>query len=330
MSVDLVTGATGLVGGNLVRTLIEYGRNVRVIIRKESNTSCLDEIQGIDIIEGDITNISTLQHACKGVEYVYHCAALISMLPRMAEMMWNVNVEGTRNVIQAAITNSVRRLIHCSTVDAFGLPETNIPSNESNAWNWDRLGLENPYARTKFEAQQSVLDYAKEELDAVIVNPTYMFGEYDLRPSSGQMILEIASGKGLFYPSGGNNFVDVEDVTKAMVVAAQKGRCGECYILGNENLTYREIFTKIATILNINPPQIPLPYPVARVSGWGGDLASMLTGKELKIVTNTVKLGYIDHYYDSQKAVNELEMPQTPIDYAIERAVQWFQNEGMI
>ncbi|MCP4427113.1 MAG: SDR family oxidoreductase [Chloroflexi bacterium] len=330
MTLDLVTGATGLVGGNLVRTLIEHERQVRVLVRKSSNTAYLDGLPNVEFFEGDITDVASLNRAFVGVENVYHCAALVSFWDRMADRVWEANVVGTQNVVQAGITNAIRRLIFCSSVDALGLPEDGKPSAEEAPWNWDRLGLENPYPRTKYESQKVVLAAAGKEIDAVVVNPAFMFGEYDQHPSSGKMILEVASGKAKVYTPGGNNFVDVKDVTKAMVTAAEKGKCGECYILGHENLTYREIFTRIARVLNVAPPHFALPYPLARVGGWLGDQLSAMTGKESSVSTFTAKLGFVDHYFDSQKAVSELGMPQSPIDDVIERTVRWFRKEGML
>jgi dihydroflavonol-4-reductase len=157
-----------------------------------------------------------------------------------------------------------------------------------------------------------------------------MFGAYDSRPSSGRMILEIARLKLIGYPGGGNNFVDVADVVTGMINAAERGRCGECYILGHTNLTYQEIFARIANCLGRRAPQLPLPYPLARLGGWFGDLAGWLTGREPTINSASVKIGYVNHYYTPAKAIGELALPQTPIDQAIERAIAWFRQANML
>lgn len=329
MAVDLVTGATGLVGNNLVRKLVADGRTVRVLVRPTANTRYLADLP-VEMAAGDVTDLASLQRACRGVENVYHCAAVVSIWEGMAKQMWAVNVGGTKNVLAAAKGAAVRRLIHCSSVDAIGLPEGDQPSTEETPWNWERLGLANGYARSKYEAQRLVLAAAGRELDAVVVNPTYMFGAYDSRPSSGRMILEINKLKVIGYSSGGNNFVDVEDVAVGMMSAAESGRCGECYILGNVNLTYREMFGCIAELLGRGGRQIPLPYPLARVGGWFGDVAGWWSGREPAINTTSVKMGYVNHYYDPAKAIRELDMPQTPIEQAIERAIAWFRQVGML
>ncbi len=330
MAVDLVTGATGLVGGNLVRALVAQGRQVRILVRPSSRTEHLADVPGVERVLGDVTEPDTLAPACAGVERVYHCAALVSMWPRLAAAMWSVNVDGTDHVVAAARRAGVRRLVHCSSVDALGLPESAAPSTEDTPWNWDRLGLDNAYARTKYESQRRVLAAAGADVDAVVVNPTYMLGAYDARPSSGRMILEVAAGKAIGYPSGGNNFVDVEDVAGAMIAAAERGRRGECYILGGVDLTYREIFTLIAEVLGVRPPRLALPYPLARVGGWLGDLAGAVTGREPAVTTPTARLGYVRHYYSPQKAIATLGMRQTPIRDAIARAVRWFRARGML
>jgi dihydroflavonol-4-reductase len=330
MNIDLITGATGLLGGNLIHTLLKEDRSVRALVRQSADLQVLQRLPQVEIVYGDITDPSSLDQAMRGIENVYHCAALTSLWNGRADKIWEINVNGTHHIIQAAIQARVKRLIHCSTVDALGISETKVPANEETVWNWDRLGVENPYARSKFEAQKLVLGAAQSQLDAVIVNPTTMFGAYDLKPSSGQIILLIAGGKLPFYPVGGDNFVNVEDVASGMVKAAQYGQSGACYILGHENVTYKDIFDRIATQLNVSPPRVKIPYQISRIGGWFGDIMGHVTGVEQTINTNTVQLGALDHYYCSKKAVKELGLTQSPVDKAIEHAIQWFIEVGKI
>ena len=330
MAIDLVTGATGLVGGNLVRALVARGRQVRILVRPTSQTAHLGDLKGIARIVGDVTDADSLLPACDGVEHVYHCAALVSMWPRRASEMWQVNVAGTDNLIAAARHAGIRRLIHCSSVDAIGLPESDAPATEETPWNWDRLGLDNAYSRTKLVAQEHVLEAARGDLDAVIVNPGMVLGAYDARPSSGELILGVAAGQGIGYPTGGNNVVDAADVASGMIAAAERGARGELYILGGENLDYRALLTRVAEVLDVSPPRIPLPYAVARVAGWAGDLYAAVTGTEPRITTQVARLGYVRHYYSPAKAVAQLGMSQTPLRETIERAVTWFRAVGML
>jgi len=330
MAIDLVTGASGLVGGNLVRELVNRGRKVRILVRKNSKTCHLDDLEGIEKVEGDVTDRKSLELAFQGVKDVYHCAAMVSMWAQHEEQMYRVNVDGTRNVIWASLQASIRRLVYCSSVDAIGLPTNGIPSKENSEWNWDQLGLDNPYARTKYAAQKLVLDVSKSLLDSIVVNPTFMFGAYDTRPSSGQMIIAIANGKMLGYPQGGNNFVFVNDVVNGMIAAADRANSGDAFILGNSNMTYKQIFSKISNVLNIKPPRFAIPYAVARFGGALGDLFSTITSLEPDVTTITAKMAYVDHYYDPGKAVRELDMQQTPIDVAIEHAVRWFRDKKIL
>jgi dihydroflavonol-4-reductase len=330
MAIDLVTGATGLVGGNLVRALVARGRQVRILVRPSSRTAHLDDLPTLERTVGDVTEPESLVAACDGAEHVYHCAALVSMWARRAEAMWQVNVGGTDHVIAAARHAGVRRLVHCSSVDAIGLPESDAPATEDTPWNWDRLGFDNAYARTKLVAQEHVLAAARADLDAVVVNPGLVLGPYDTRPSSGELILGVAAGQALGYPSGGNNVVDVGDVAAGMIAAAERGERGQLYILGGENLSYRDLLTRVAEVLRVSPPRIPLPYVLARVGGWAGDLVAAATGREPRITTLVARMGYVRHYYSPAKAIARLGMPQTPLRETIEHAVRWFRAVGML
>jgi len=329
MNKDLITGASGLLGGNLARMLVERGRRVRVLLRRSSKTFHIDDL-AIERVSGDVGDLRALTDAMQGVDTVYHCAAKVSVSRVMTPAVWETNVEGTENVLRAAAAAGVRRVVHCSSVDALGLPENGQPSDETAAWNWDRLGLENAYARSKYEAQRLALAAAREGQDVVVVCPTFMFGAYDAHPSSGAMILAAAKNPLRLGLPGGNNFVDVMDVAEGMIAASVDGCPGEVYILGNENLTYSEIFERIGGVLGRRAPMVPLPYTAARVVGWGGDLSQRLSGKEARINTPVAKLGYVGHYYDPSKAVRELGLQRRPVEGALRRAVDWFRQVGML
>lgn len=327
--IDLVTGATGLVGSNLVRLLHSLKRKVRLLVRKTSNVSLFSDLDSLTFVEGDVTDLVSLNQAFAGVENVYHLAAAVTIRRKMNEAIWRANVVGTQNVIKAAQESGARRLIYCSTVDALGLPEGDEPASEDTPWNWDRLGVENAYARSKYEAHKAVLAAARAGLNAVIVCPAFMFGAYDARPSSGQMILAIARRLLPGYPGGGNNFVDVRDVAQGMLAAAQAGRPGEVYILGGANLSYKEIFTIIAGVVGVPAPRFAIPYPAAWIAGQFGDLYERTSGRDIGLNSATVRVSYLRHYYDPSKAIRELGLPQTPIDTAVERAAAWFRKQGM-
>jgi dihydroflavonol-4-reductase len=248
----------------------------------------------------------------------------------MTPAVWDANVTGTDCVLRAAAAAGVRRVVHCSSVDALGLPENDQPSDETARWNWDELGLENAYARSKYEAQRMVLEAARRGQDVVVVCPTFMFGAYDPHPSSGALILAAARSPFLLALPGGNNFVDVEDVADGMIAAAVGGCPGEVYILGNENMTYAEVFARISSVLGRRVPSVPMPYAAARLAGWGGDLSQRLTGKEAEINSSVARLGFVGHYFDPSKAVRELGLRRRPVEGALQRAVDWFRQVGML
>ncbi|MCG8592027.1 MAG: SDR family oxidoreductase [Proteobacteria bacterium] len=326
MALDLVTGATGLVGGNLVRALARRGRQVRVLTRRPADLGQPD----VEVVPGDLADPASLVAACTGVDRVFHCAARVSLWPPDADAIWRDNVLGTEHLLRAARAGGVRRFVHCSTVDALGLPEGAAPADETTPWNWDRLGLDNPYARSKRAAQERVLEAAQHHLDAVVVNPTYMFGPHDRKPSSGRMILEVAAGRAVAAPAGGNNFVDVRDVAEGLVAAAERGRRGEAYVLGHLNWTYRQAFTAIARAVGRPPPRFTLPRGVARVGGIAGDVWGRLRGREPAVHSITARLGSVGHYYSWAKAERELGFQPGPVETAIADAVHWFREAGML
>ncbi|MHB0877609.1 MAG: NAD-dependent epimerase/dehydratase family protein [Anaerolineae bacterium] len=328
--VDLVTGASGLLGGNLVRVLAGQGARVRILVRRNSRIEHLADLPAIEKAEGDVTVPASLERAMVGVRYVYHCAARVTIARRMTDAVWQTNVWGTMNVLQAARTAGIRRLVYCSTVDALGLPEDGRPADEQTPWNWDRLGVENAYARSKYEAHQAVLGAAASGLDVVIACPTYMLGAYDVRPSSGRLIITCAKSHLLPRVTGGNNFVDVLDVTEGMIAMAERGLVGEAYILGNANLPYTEVYGMIAAAIGRRVTVVPLPFSLALLAGRAADVLARGNGRDAGLNSALVRLSYLRHYYDPAKAVRELGLPQRPVAGAIERAVAWFRQVGML
>ena len=335
----LVTGATGLAGGNLVRELAGRGEAVRVLVRNRSNLAAFQDLPSVGRVQGDILDRDSLEKALHGIEEVYHCAAMVSMWVPDRMKMWRINVEGTRNVLEVSQQKGVRRVVHMSTVDAIGFhtPEgwgsREKPSHEGVPYQND--GLKIPYMQTKHEAQQVALKFAGEGgLDVVVVNPTYMLGPYDVKPSSGSMIVQVVKKRAKGYTTGGNNFVDVRDVAVGTVSAMEKGRSGELYILGHENLSYKEAFSRIARVVDVPPPRGPIPkaaaYSVGALGTISGQLFGWLGANPEHFNLDSVKMGFIEHYFDPSKAVRELGMPQTPIEKAVEDAHRWFLDNGYL
>lgn len=323
----VITGATGLLGSNLVRLLANLGYQIVCTKRRESRTDHLKDLP-IRWIEADLNDLDSLKRAFDGVEVVFHCAALVGYGPIIDRTIEQTNIKGTQNVVDAIRATGVRRLIHCSSVDALGLPDDNYPADETTPWNWDKHGVDYGYPRSKFLSERIVLQASG--IDAVVVNPSFMIGAFDTKPSSGRLVLRIAKGWLPFYPSGTNNFVDVQDVCRGMVLALEKGRRGERYILGGVNLTYQEFFRLVTKCVSRRSMHTRIPRIFAICGGLLGDLFSYLTGMEFDLNSQTAKLGYLSHQYQSAKAQRELGYTWQPIESAINDAVRWFQDEKML
>lgn len=325
-----VTGASGLLGGNLAVILCDRGDDV---VATRRGTSRVQHLDGLPITwaEADLSDPKALARAFDGCEVVYHVAAQVSIRRKATPLMVAANVDGTRNVVEAVRAAGVRRLVHTSTVGAVGLSEDGKPCTESARWNFPEHGMEDGYVRTKHEAETIVLAAARDGLDVVVVNPTYMLGPYDAKPSSGQMILELAKGKIPGLTSGGNNFVDVRDVARGMIAAAERGRSGERYILGGEDLSYAEAFARMAKVIGCAPPRIPLPRWISTVFGWAGDLQERFSAKEPLLNSVTVGWGYCTTYkFSSVRAERELGYTHGPLEPAVADAVAWFRAQGML
>jgi dihydroflavonol-4-reductase len=325
-----ITGASGLVGGNLARELVRQGYAVRAIRRNPASIAHLAD-EPVEWLPGDLDDVASLTAAFLDTDVVFHCAALVTLDPHPTPTLVKANVAGTRNVLEAVRNARVPRLVHCSSVVAVGLSENGQPSDESARFNFAEHGLDDGYTITKRQSEDLVRDAARDDIDAVIVNPTYMLGPYDAKPSSGRMIVGVVKGQSPGYTSGANNFVDVRDVARGMILAWQKGRRGERYILGGHNLPYHEIFTRIAVVAGIAPLTWSVPRPLASIAGLFGDLQQWITGKEPLINSGAVRWGYTSTFqFSSAKAERELGYTYGPIEPAIADAIAWFRTHGIL
>jgi dihydroflavonol-4-reductase len=325
-----VTGASGLVGGNLALELVSQGHEVRAIRRSVASTRHL-EGQPIVWAPADLDDVAALTEAFRGADVVFHCAALVSILRRVTPQLTRANVDGTCNVIAAVRAANVPRLVYCSTVGAVGLTENGKPCTEQARWNFAEHGLDDGYVTTKRRAEDVVEQAVRAGLDAVVVNPTYMLGPYDAKPSSGKMILGVVERQAPGFSTGRNNFVDVRDVARGMVLAWQKGATGERYILGGENLSYEDAFARIAQVAGVPPLTWRVPYLAALAVGLVGDAQHQITGKEPLITSNSVRWAYCSTFqFSSAKAERELGYAHGPIEPAIADALAWFRAHRML
>lgn len=321
----LVTGATGLVGNNVVRMLLQRGRRVRVLVRPDGS-SAGRPLAGLQIepVPAELLDEAGMRRAVDGVSSVVHSAAVVHVGWRHLDQMRRVNVEGTRIVARAARLAGAR-MIHVSSVDALGLrPDGALADEETPSGGM----LECPYVVTKREAERVVLEEVDRGLDAVIVNPVYMIGPWDWKPSSGRMLLEVGAGRGTFAPPGSNDFVDVRDVAQGILAALARGRSGRRYILGGEPLSYLDAWRIFARISGRMQPLGVAPRPLVHVAGWCGDVAGMFLSRELPVNSAATGMSMLPHNFSCTRAETELGYTRRPFDAAAQDAWEWFLEHG--
>jgi dihydroflavonol-4-reductase len=321
----LVTGATGLVGNNVVRRLLDRGWQVRALVR--SGRSVQDRsLAGlpIDLVRGSLEDAGSLRQATAGVDAVIHSAAMVHCGWRHAAEMHRVNVEGTRLVAQAA-RQAGARLVHVSSVDAIGLRDDGLPADEETP---PGGMVECPYVVTKRLAEAEVLREVDRGLEAVIVNPVYMIGPWDWKPSSGRMLLEVGSGKGLFAPPGANDFVDVRDVVAGIEAALARGQSGRRYILGGHRLSYLDAWRIFAMVAGSMQPLGVAPSLAVRAAGLAGDLAGLFTRREPPVNSAAAVMSMLQHNFSCQRALAELGYTYRPFEATVQDAWDWFLMHG--
>jgi len=324
----LVTGADGLLGSNLVRELLNRGHNIRAFVQPGRQQKTLEGLS-LEKFPGNLLNTYEVIKSAEGCDAVIHCAASTSVWPTRSEIVNKVNIEGTKNIISAVHQNKIQRMIYVGTANSFGFGSKENPGVEGNSYKSAMYGLD--YMDSKYKAQQVILNEVKENsLPAIIVNPTFMFGPYDSNPSSGAMIVALYKGKVPGYTSGGRNYICAKDTAVAIANALTKGRVGECYILGNQNLSYKEAFGKIAATIGVKPPSISIPSVFAKLYGRVGSLIGTVTGKTPAISYPLSRIACDEHYFSPAKAVRELELPQTPIETGIKECFEWLKENDYL
>ena len=324
----LVTGGSGYIGSAVVRELLEGGSELRVLVTKTDDLSNLGGLE-VELVYGDITDFHSVMSALDGCDRVFHLAAVYAIwLPDPKTMSW-VNVNGTRNVLEACLRRGIEKVVHTSSVAALGAHGKEHPADESARFNLAHT--RDGYYLSKYRAEQVALDYFRRGLPVVIVNPTNPCGPRDIVPTpNGQLIINVIRGKLPGYVDGGINVSDIEDTARGHVLAMEKGRAGEKYVLGNTNVSVKEYFDLIAELGGGKPPSIRIPSSVAVFSGYLYELLAMLTRRPPITTAAWVRVGSQYSFWDSSKAVRELVMPQTPIRDSIESAIDWFRANGKL
>lgn len=322
----LVTGATGFLGNNVVRGLLKQNHEVLVSVRPTSSRATLDGLD-VEVIPLDLNNPGDISFALTNVDVVIHAAAKIQIGWTQLEASRIVNVEATRMIAEACRRKNVR-LIHVSTVDALGA------ATETEIGDETKLDPPNPacsYVVSKREAETAVILEVANGLDAVIVNPGFMVGPYDWKPSSGEMMMAIAKNTLVpFAPAGGCSVADVRDVADGIVSAIEHGRTGNRYILGGDNLTYMELWSMMAEVVGKSPPKYKLPNWIAWAAGTSGDLMAKILPVEPQVNSAATKMGQMFHWYSSEKAARELGYQIGSVQDALKDAWDWFKVKGMV
>ncbi|HTB14293.1 MAG TPA: hopanoid-associated sugar epimerase [Bryobacteraceae bacterium] len=323
MKPTLVTGATGFVGWHVARRLLERGEQVRALVRDPAR---LKELEDVDGFQGDLRDPESLARAVAGCGVVYHIAADYRLWMRDPEEMYRSNVEGTRNLLEAARRSGVERLVYTSTVGCIGIPKGGIGDEQTPVGIEDMQG---PYKRSKYLAERVALEFAADGFPVVIVNPTAPVGDHDFKPTpTGKMLVDFVRGAMPAFLDTGLNVVDVKDVAAGHLAACDRGKAGERYILGAENLTLENIFGMLAKAVGRPAPKIRIPYAVAYAAGVVSTAWAGVTGKEPIAPLDGVKMARKKMWVRQDKAVRELGYAPGPAEGALYRAVEWFRANG--
>jgi len=324
----LVLGADGLLGSHLVRRLLERGFGVRVFLQPQRRSPTLDNLD-LGRRTGDLSgNAKDLVEAVKGCAYVFHLAAITDLWAD-ADAVWKVNFDGTLRVLDACLAAGVRRLVFVGSASSFQFGTLQNPGDEHGVFPKAYQGI--PYMESKHRAAELVRQYVRERnLDAVIVAPTFMLGDLDANPSSGELIRQFIKRKLRFTSAGGRNFAHASDVAAAIVAALDQGRRGETYLAGGQNMTYFDFFTRVARLAGTHPPVAALPGGAVLAFGTIGSVLGKITGKRPPIDARMARLSLLGTYYRSDKAIAELAMPQTPIEVGIADTIRGLKSFGHI
>jgi dihydroflavonol-4-reductase len=327
----LVTGATGFVGSHVARQLVGAGHSVRVLVRSGSNPLLLENLP-VERCEGDLRDILSLGRAMRGVRRVFHVAADYRLWSRNPEEIYQSNVAGTRSLFEAARQAGVERVVYTSTVATMAVPSANgggsLPNEETHATLEQMVGH---YKRSKFMAEIEAIKAAADGLPVVIVNPTTPVGPGDWKPTpTGRIIVDFMNGKMPAYVDTGLNVVAVEDVAAGHLLAAEKGRVGERYLLGARNMTLKEILQTLSAITGRPAPRVRLPHAVAIAAAHASEMYSRLTGREPQIPVEGAKMSRYRMFVASDKAARELGYAPGPVEAAFERAVRWYEEHGYV
>ncbi|NJL52783.1 MAG: NAD-dependent epimerase/dehydratase family protein [Hydrococcus sp. SU_1_0] len=318
-----VTGGTGFVGANLIRLLLQQGYEVRALVR---NSSSLDNLKSLDveIVTGDL-NSSDLSTQMSGCKVLFHVAAQYSLWQSDRDLLYRSNVLGTRNVLACARQAGIERTVYTSSVAAIGVKQDEMADETYQSPVEKLVGH---YKKSKYYAEQEAVKAVQQGQDIVIVNPSTPIGAFDLKPTpTGEIIVRFLQRKMPFYIDTGLNLIDVQDVAQGHILALLKGKTGDRYILGNQNLTFKQLLGKLEQITGLPAPKYTIPYQIPYSVAWLEENVLAKFGRQPTVALDGVRMSQQKMFYDASKAVIELGLPQSNIDLALQAAVQWFQQK---
>jgi dihydroflavonol-4-reductase len=334
-----VTGATGFLGSHVARVVAEQGAELRLLVRPTSDLRNIDGLNAdglnADRVVGDLRDPASIEKALSGCDVVFHVAADYRLWVLDPDEMYRSNVEGTRCLLEAARKQGVRRVVYTSSVATMGFTSGLSSSNGNVADEQSPVGIDDMighYKRSKFMAEQVAIDAAKSGVDVVVVNPTTPIGERDIKPTpTGRIVVDFLKRKFPAYVETGLNLVDATECARGHVQALEKGRSGERYILGGENLTLKQILDRLAAITGLPSPNVKLPYIFALATGVVDEMVTgRIFGREPRATIDAVRMGRKMMFVSSAKAERELGWRMLPVDAALRRSVEWFRGNGYV
>ena len=323
----LVTGATGFVGAAIARALIHAGWQVRVLARVGSDRGNLQGL-AVEVAEGDLGDVTSLERALADCRGLFHAAADYRLGARDPSQLYRTNVEGTRNILAAASRAGVERTVYTSSVATIGIPDGKPGDEQTPVALSNMIGH---YKRSKYLAEEVVRDLARSGLPVVIVNPSTPVGPGDVKPTpTGQLVLDAAAGRMPAYVDTGLNVVHVDDVAAGHLLAFERGRAGERYILGGQDMTLREILGVIAGLVGRPPPNIRLPYSLVLPVAYLAEGLAKVTGRSGRLTLEGLRMSRKRMFFSSDKAVRELGYQWRPPVQAFDDAIRWFRGRGLV
>jgi len=323
----LVTGAAGFLGSHVTRQLVARGDDVRVLVRASSSNRAISDLS-LEYVTGDLRDATSLERAMNGVQRVFHVAADYRLWAKRSQVIYDSNVGGTKNLLEAAKHAGVGQLVYTSTVATIAVDRPELPNEFTEAKLEEMIGH---YKRSKWMAEQEVLKAAKDGLPVIVAMPTTPVGPWDWKPTpTGKIILDFLNGKMPGYVETGLNFVGVEECAAGHLLVSEKGKIGERYLLGAENLTLKEVLDTLARITGLRAPWMKIPHGVALGVAYMGSALSRLVGKEPGIPVEGVKIARHKMFVDASRARRDLGFQPGPVAAALERAVRWYQANGYV